>query len=88
MSASCGAAGDCSVGGDYLDVHLRDQAFVVSQAHGTWAKAIEVPGTAALNKDGEAGINSLSCAAPGRCSAGGFYADGHGKLQGFVVSET
>ena len=88
LSASCGAAGDCSVGGDYLDVHLRDQAFVVSQAHGTWAKAIEVPGTAALNKDGEAGINSLSCAAPGRCSAGGFYADGHGKLQGFVVSET
>jgi hypothetical protein len=88
LSVSCGAAGDCSVGGDYLDAHLRQQAFVVSQAHGTWGKAIEVPGTAALNRSGEAGINSLSCAAPGRCSAGGFYRDGHGKLQGFVVSET
>ncbi len=63
-------------------------ASAATQAHSTWGKAIEVPGTAALNKDGEAGINSLSCASPGRCSAGGFYLDGHGKLQAFVVSET
>ena len=60
----------------------------MNQAHGTWSKAIEVPGTAALNAGGEAGINSLSCAAPGRCSAGGFYRDGRGNLHGFVVSET
>jgi hypothetical protein len=81
-------AGDCSVGGDYLGHGDTRQAFVVSQAHGTWGKAIEVPGTAALNAGGEAGIGSLSCASPGQCSAGGFYLDGHGKLQAFVVSET
>jgi hypothetical protein len=88
FSVSCGAAGDCSVGGDYLAHGPTQQAFVVNQAHGTWGKAIEVPGTAALNPGGLAGIGSLSCTSPGRCSAGGFYLDGHGKLQAFVVSET
>ena len=85
---SCSAAGNCSVGGDYLDVHLAQQAFVVNQAHGTWDKAIEVPGTVALNKDGQASIASLSCAAPGRCSAVGYYTDGRGRVQVFVVTET
>jgi len=87
-SVSCGAAGNCSVGGDYLDGHLRQQAFVVNQAHGTWGKAIEVPGTAALNKDGQASVASLSCAAPGRCSAVGYYTDGRGRVQVFVATET
>jgi len=87
-SASCGAAGNCSVGGDYQDAHLAAQAFVVNQTHGTWAKAIEVPGTAALNKDGLASVASLSCAAPGRCSAVGFYTDGRGRVQVFVATET
>ena len=49
---------------DYLGHGPTQQAFVVSQAHGTWGKAVEVPGTAALNKDGLAGIGSLSCASP------------------------
>jgi hypothetical protein len=88
FSVSCGAVGNCSVGGDYLDAHLGQQAWVVNQAHGTWGKAMEVPGTAALNMGGQAGINSLSCTAPGRCSAGGFYRDSSGKLHGFVVSQT
>jgi hypothetical protein len=86
FSMSCGAAGNCSVGGSTSN--FEGQAFVVNQAHGTWGKAIEVPGTRALNPGGNAAINSLSCAAPGRCSAGGFYLDSGGKLQAFVVSET
>jgi hypothetical protein len=88
FSASCGAAGDCSVGGSYAALGGGGQAFVLSQAHGTWGRAIEVPGTAALNVGGNAGIESLSCASPGRCSAGGFYLDSLGKLQAFVVSQT
>src|SRR5215469_16119773 len=87
-SASCGAAGNCSVGGDYLNARLTQQAFVVNQAHGTWGKAIEVPGTAALNKDGQASVASPSCAAPGRCSAVGYYTDGRGRVQVFVATET
>ena len=86
-SVSCGAAGTCSAGGDYLDSSLRQQAFVVSQVNGTWRTAIEVPGTAALNRGRSARIASVSCASAGNCSAGGNYAPSFGRGQAFVVSQ-
>ena len=60
---------------------------MVSQTHGTWHKAIEVPGTAALNQDGVAGIDSVSCTTPGNCSAGGSYTDSSFHQQAFVASQ-
>jgi hypothetical protein len=60
---------------------------VVSTSNGRWRQAIEVPGLAALNKGGDAEVISVSCASPGSCAAGGFYTDGSGHQQGFVVSE-
>ena len=54
---------------------------------GTWGKAEEVPGTAALNTAGAAAINSVSCASAGNCSAGGGYYGGATGDQAFVVSE-
>jgi hypothetical protein len=86
-SVSCAAAGTCSAGGSYTDSSGHGQAFVVSEVNGTWHKAIEVPGTAALNQHGNAAIGSVSCAAAGTCSAGGYYTDSSGNLQAFVVSE-
>jgi hypothetical protein len=44
------------------------------------------PGTAALDK-GNAAAVSLSCASAGNCSAGGFYHDGAGHQQAFVVNQ-
>src|SRR5260370_17691732 len=87
-SVSCGAAGNCSAGGFYAPRSGHQQAFVVSQAHGTWHTAIEVPGTAALNQGGNAIINSVSCAAAGNCSAGGAYVDSSVREQAFVVSQS
>jgi hypothetical protein len=87
-SVSCGSAGNCSAGGSYEDSSYRGQAFVVSQVHGVWGTAVEVPGTAALNQGGLAGIASVSCASAGNCSAGGTYQDGSSHSQVFVVSET
>jgi hypothetical protein len=84
-SVSCAAAGSCAAGGLYLDASHHGQAFVVTEAGGQWGTAIEVPGTAALNKGGSALINSMSCAAAGSCAAGGYYRDGSGHLQAFVV---
>ena len=40
---------------------------------GFWGEAIEVPGLAALNKDGYAEVTSVSCASAGNCAAGGYY---------------
>jgi hypothetical protein len=87
ISVSCGSPGNCSAGGQYLDNSRGHQAFVVSQVHGTWGTAIEVPGTAALNQGGNAEIASVSCASAGNCSAGGNYTDSSGHRQAFVVSQ-
>ena len=87
-SVSCAAAGTCSAGGNYRGRYPRFQAFVVSQAHGTWGTAIEVPGTAALNQGPNAGIASVSCTTVGTCSAGGHYEDSSSRIEAFVVSET
>jgi hypothetical protein len=92
-SVSCPTAGNCSAAGSYAsgynsgtDEYIA-QAFVVSQAGGSWGKAEEVPGTASLNARGNAGITSVSCASAGNCSAGGEYTDSSGHTQAFVVDE-
>ena len=43
---------------------------------------------ATLNKGNFAGAGSVSCAAAGRCLAGGFYSVNGANQQAFVVSET
>ena len=59
----------------------------MSKRHGVWGQAENVPGLAALSMQGSAVVSSVSCAAAGECSAGGFYIDGS-VIQGFVVKET
>jgi len=87
VSVSCARAGSCAVGGFYKDGSGHYQAFVASKTNGTWGAAEQVPGTAALNQGGHAFTNAVSCAAAGTCSAGGFYFDGSGHRQAFVVTE-
>lgn len=49
----------------------------------------EAPGTASLNSGGQtAGVSSVSCAAPGDCSAGGWYTASDGTRPAFVVTQT
>jgi hypothetical protein len=87
-SVSCAAAGVCSAGGFYSDPANHEQAFVVNETHGTWGKAEEIPGTAALNTGGQAGADSVSCAPRGLCTAGGTYTNVSNKTYVFAVSET
>jgi hypothetical protein len=84
---SCARAGTCAAGGFYKDGSGHYQAFVASKTNGTWSTAQEIPGTAALNAGGHAFTNTVSCARPGTCSAGGFYFDGAGHRQAFVVTQ-
>ncbi|HEY1914218.1 MAG TPA: hypothetical protein VGH27_01465 [Streptosporangiaceae bacterium] len=90
-SVSCASPGNCSAGGYYTTNKARDphQAFVVNQVNGTWGQAEEVPGTNTLNKGDQAGVNVVSCASPGNCSAGGYYYPSAGSLgyQAFVANE-
>ena len=41
----------------------------------------------ALNKGGDAAVNSLSCVSAGKCAATGYYVDGSWKQQAFVASQ-
>jgi hypothetical protein len=86
-SLSCSAARSCSAGGFYKDSPATLQAFVVTRKNGRWGKAIEVPGLSALNKSGDAMVNSVSCSAGGGCSAGGFYSGSFATVQAFVVTQ-
>jgi hypothetical protein len=83
-SVSC-AAGSCTAGGWYVDGSGNQQAFLVSERLGVWRSAIEVPGTGALNRGGDAAVESVFCASASRCAANGFYVDGNWKQQAFVV---
>jgi hypothetical protein len=56
------------------------------RAAGSWGKAIEVPGTGALNKGGLAGVNEVSCASRTFCVAAGAFAT-KTDSQGFVAVE-
>src|SRR5215831_3136243 len=87
-SVSCATAGNCAAGGTYDDAVFSQQAFVVSETNGTWAKAIEVPGSGTLNAGRFAVVFSVSCPSAGNCAAGGFYIDGSHHEQAFVVSQT
>ena len=87
LSISCPSAGNCAIGGDYVDGAGHRQAFVGSERNGSWEASLEVPGTAALNGAGGAQVTSVSCGSAGNCGAGGYYIGGDGNRQAFVVSE-
>ncbi|HEY1917926.1 MAG TPA: hypothetical protein VGH27_20330 [Streptosporangiaceae bacterium] len=86
-SVSCASAGNCAVGGDYTTASSQVQPYVANETSGAWGTAEQVPGSATLNKGGNAGTEAVSCASAGDCSAVGLYTDGSGNYQAFAVSE-
>ena len=66
---SCARSGYCVAAGSYQEKDVGNEAFLVSAVNGVWGKAEEVPGTAALNRDGDAHLFAVSCPSAGNCSA-------------------
>ena len=85
-SLSCWSVNNCAAAGYYTDRRGHSQAFVVAERNGRWDRAVQVPGTAALDAGRNAGVVSVSCARDGYCVAGGYYTDGGGHTQAFVVT--
>ncbi len=83
-SVSCASAGSCAAGGFYTDASNVRHAYVANETGGVWGSATQVRSTAFGHG---ARVNSVSCASAGNCAAGGFYGDGSGHNQAFVVSE-
>src|SRR5580693_535880 len=64
-SVSCSSAGNCAAVGDYTTA-AAEEGFIVSELHGRWGMAKEVPGLASLTADGgNGGVQSVSCPAVG-----------------------
>ena len=84
---SCAAAGDCVAAGYDQSSQDQGEAFVADEVNGTWQKAIAVPGTQALNVDGDGGAIALSCPAVGSCTVGGNVVDGSEIYHPFVDDE-
>ena len=72
VSLSCASPGNCSAVGSY-GYWKAAQPFVVTEEHGSWGQALQAPGAPA----GIAGFGSISCAAPGDCSAVGGYSSAY-----------
>ena len=90
-AVSCPAAGNCVATGiatTESGSRVIEHAVVVREINGSWGKARELPGSAALNTGGDAAVLSVSCASPGNCAAGGWYTDKAGREQAMVADES
>jgi hypothetical protein len=84
-SLSCASAGNCAAGGTYtVGLHGEtSEAWLASETDGIWGAAQEVSGFSI------AAVLSVSCGAPGDCTAGGDYSSADpGPMEAFVISET
>jgi hypothetical protein len=77
---ACVAAGTVSMGG-------VTKPFVSDERGGVWGAAQGLPGLDDRNLGRTAAIESLSCASPGNCAVGGFYADQTRATHAFVATE-
>jgi hypothetical protein len=79
----CVSPGNCVLTGTYAYPPTADmndaQAFVANETSGVWGPAEGLPGLFALNTGQVAQVSSMSCTAPGYCTAAGFYYAGAPK---------
>jgi hypothetical protein len=86
-SVSCSPTGHWCVAGGYLTAPgIQQQAFVVNDNHGTWGRAVMV--ASAVNRRHDASVTTVSCPAPGSCSAGGSYFFARSDELPFVIDQS
>jgi hypothetical protein len=88
---SCPAAGECTLIGSYTPLEATPVPFTADESVGKWGSVQPLAGLASLDPSSAApvtgGFDSLSCGAPGDCTAGGSYQYG-AVVQPFIVSES
>jgi hypothetical protein len=84
---ACWGAGGCVAGGSYTDRQGHVQAFVARERKGRWGEAIEVPGTGALNRGGNAQVTQVACARTSVCVAVGSYTNQGDGGEYFTATE-
>ena len=83
----CGAPGDCTAVGSYIDRNNVTHGVVLDQRGGRWATAmaLELPGDA--NAFPSASLSEVSCATASNCTAIGSYTTDLGAIDGLTVTE-
>ena len=94
-SLSCASAGNCTAVGSYHSVSSGDypQGLLLTETSGTWATAVEAPlpanaGPPPNTASQEGGLDWVSCASAGNCTATGGYFESSGAFQGLLLTET
>ena len=87
-SVSCASAGDCTTVGSYLDSSGSHQGLLLTQTAGTWATGVEAAPPANAGSNPGAGLDAVSCASAGNCTATGHYTDSSGHRQGLLLTQT
>jgi hypothetical protein len=93
---SCPAAGECTLIGSYTPTGATPVPFTADESAGTWGSLQPLAGFASLQPSSASavtgGLSSLSCGAPGDCTAGGYYQYSNSQYgevqQPFIVSES
>ena len=88
VSVSCASAGNCTAVGGYTDSSGHRQGLLLTETSGTWATGVEASLPANANTSSNVGLNSVSCASAGNCTAVGGYKDSSGHSQGLLLTET
>lgn len=96
-SVSCGAAGQCTVGGAVETSPSKFMAFLADEVGGSWQAATPVPGLASLHASGLPAASqcqvpeaacSVDCPSAGNCSVLGSFVTAAGSDHSFAIDET
>jgi len=88
-SVSCATPDNCTAAGRFNNISDRDEAFTMTSTNGVWAlaqPAVFPDGVQSENKNDS--FTSVSCAAPGNCTAVGRFAYSDGTQRVFTITST
>ena len=92
-AVDCVSAGNCTAVGTYRRGVHRGDGVLLTETAGTWASGVlaPLPGNRAKSQVTivtHVYLNSVSCSAPGNCTAVGDYVSRGGHQQGLLLTET
>ena len=93
QAVSCSSPGNCTAVGTYSGARQRIGGLLLTQTDGKWATGITAPLPANHAKRQRTSgthiyLNSVSCSAPGNCTAVGNYVARGGHAQGLLLTQT
>ncbi len=87
-SISCTSAGNCTAVGWYTSAANAIEGLLLNEVNGVWQPGVgAVPPTPTAAQP-NVSLSSVSCSAPGTCSAVGYYDDSLSNQEGILLSES